>query len=305
MKLDNRYRHGVAILALLIVIVALLLVPKRVEESAPIEQPAKIEVVESVEEVKPTPILSPFDPNTVELRQLLEMGVDQTIAVNLLRFRAAGKIFRIQEELIECRGFNDSLYFALEPYITIGEQYRYKTNPTPEPQKYTPPTIKPLSDSISKVLESHKIFKNREKVLEEESIDLNHADSLTLIALPGIGAKSAEAIIRYRKLLGGYHSVTQLFEIPIITEENFSRFYKYFYTNIIDISKIDVNFASAVELSGHPYFTAARIRRLIKKRNTKGGWRNIEEMTEDNIFTSEEAQHVQPYLVFNTTENPE
>ncbi|MFR9651780.1 MAG: helix-hairpin-helix domain-containing protein, partial [Rikenellaceae bacterium] len=246
-----------------------------------------------------------FDPNTVELRQLLEMGVDKSVALNLLRYRAAGKVFRLKEELIECRGFSDSLYFALEPYITIGEEYRYKPKPAPEQPKYSQPAVEPLSDSISKILESHAKYRVQKSRLEEESIDLNHADSATLISLPGIGAKSAEAIIRYRKLLGGYHSVTQLFEIPIITEENFSRFYKYLYTNIVDISKIDVNFASAAELSGHPYFSAARVRRLTKKRNTKGGWRNIEEMIEDNIFTSEEAQHVQPYLIFSTIEDPE
>ncbi len=352
MKLSSEQRHGVVILTLLIVVVALL-------RGLFADKEVVTEVAQQhVQEVKlepKTPIPTPFDPNTVELEQLLQMGVDRSAAVSLLRYRAGGKVFRIKEEVIECYGFSDSLYFALEPYITIGEEYRpkprVKTAPQPikqerrvepkrEPLKLSAFRIDTLSvaylvetatmsrrqaevflkwrdmsgiysidelrecyvvdDSLATLLDRYIIYQQREVHLA----DLNHADSVTLVALPGIGAKSAEAIIRYRKLLGGYHSVTQLFEIPIITEQNFSLFHKYFFVNIVDISKIDINFASAEVLSGHPYFTPARVKRLTKKRNTKGGWSSIEEMIEDNIFNEQEARHVQPYLIFTPIESP-
>ncbi len=317
MGLNPEHRHGVTILALVVILITLIvtLASRRPEVADEPERAVHLSTdlrtSVDVDEPKGDALrMTLFDPNTVELKELLGMGVDRSAAVSLLRYRASGKIFRIKEELIECYGFNDSLYFALEPYITIGEEFRFK--PKPSASKIEPVAIasseesEARRDSVVATLKSHSAYRERNRnagKLEEGSVDLNHADSATLVSLSGIGAKSAQAIIRYRELLGGYHSVTQLFEIPIITESNFLRFYKYFYTNIVDISKIDINFASAVELSAHPYFTAARVKKLTKKRNTKGGWSNIEQMVDDDIFTKQEAQHVQPYLIFCTIEN--
>ena len=64
----------------------------------------------------------PFDPNTADYRTMLASGVPRTIAVNLLKWRESGKVFRIKEDVALCYGMTDSLYFMLEPYITIGEE---------------------------------------------------------------------------------------------------------------------------------------------------------------------------------------
>ncbi len=371
-KLSSEQRQGVSLLLLIVVIVALTTSLLRresrvevfdvVEDSVAIDLPKSVvsEFKESQQEVETKapfkPILSPFDPNTVELSQLLEMGLTKSQAVSLLRYRASGKVFRIKEELIECYAFTDSLYFALEPYIVIGEEYKYKpkqqrsvsVEQTPRvanvatqkrtfnPRQYRMDTVTSrffveigaltsrqaevlikwrdmsgiydiddlrecfvIDDTLAVKLHPYTIYQEREPKIAEGSINLNRVDSATLVKLEGIGSKSAQAIVRYRELLGGYHSVTQLFEIPFITEDNFSRFYRYFFVDLVDISKIDINFASAEELGTHPYFTQARIRRLLKKRKIKGGWSSIDEIVDDDIFTKKEAQHVQPYLDFN------
>src|SRR5665647_1059817 len=44
-------------------------------------------------------------------------------------------------------------------------------------------------------------------------LDLNSADSLHLLEIPGIGPVFASRIIRYRTLLGGYYAVDQLREV--------------------------------------------------------------------------------------------
>ena len=114
----------------------------------------------------------------------------------------------------------------------------------------------------------------------------------------GIGAKSASEIIRYRTLLGGYHSVEQISELKVITEENFAKILQQICCDSCKISKIDINFASPKLLEEHPYVSSRALRRIVKLRQLKGGWSRIEEMISDEIFTAEEAERIAPYLRF-------
>lgn len=65
----------------------------------------------------------PFDPNTVTYEQLRAMGLTQTQAANLLRYRSYGRVFRIPEDVAACYGIDDSLYRLLRPHIRIARRY--------------------------------------------------------------------------------------------------------------------------------------------------------------------------------------
>lgn len=69
------------------------------------------------------PVLRPFDPNTATFDELRGLGLSKHEAVSLLKYRAAGKIFRIPEDVTLCYGIDDSLYRRLAPYIRIGRRY--------------------------------------------------------------------------------------------------------------------------------------------------------------------------------------
>ncbi|MFR9620851.1 MAG: helix-hairpin-helix domain-containing protein [Rikenellaceae bacterium] len=354
-------RHSIAVLVLLIVI-AVLIAHRNDRQRVDDHTPEEVEMVaEVVQEYLPSPPkLETFDPNTVELTTLLKMGLTKSEAVSLLRYRAAGKVFRIKEELILCWGISDSLYFALEPYIAIGEEFRYKrdsvetktyaadrkTEEYEEAQPFMLDTVGAeyiascgllslrqaevllrwhatsqianeaelrecyvVSDEAAARMVKYIIFPE-DSVAEvaaaaqtpntepQPLINLNTADSATLRSVRGIGAKSVEAIILRREELGGFHSVDQLLELNVIMESNFEKIILQIFVDSCDISKIDVNFASAKELISHPYITNKMARRILHLKQLKGGWSNIEEMVEDKIFSSEEAQHVRPYLDF-------
>lgn len=64
-----------------------------------------------------------FDPNTVDYDQLRSLGLTKYEATNLLKYRAAGKVFRIPEDLTLCYGISDSLFRELRPWIRIGRKY--------------------------------------------------------------------------------------------------------------------------------------------------------------------------------------
>ena len=155
-----------------------------------------------------------------------------------------------------------------------------------------------VTTQMADSLKRYVIFPEKEPY--DGKVEINSADSSAHVALPGIGAKSAMAIIEYRKLLGGYVSIDQLSELKCITNENFARFSKQICCDSCVFSKIDINFAPASGMEYHPYMTRKAINRIIELRKSKGGWKSFEEIVNDNIFTKEQAVKLEPYLHFGT-----
>ena len=58
-------------------------------------------------------------------------------------------------------------------------------------------------------------------------IELNSADSLELLRLPGIGATFSRRIISYREFLGGFAHVNQLLEVYGISENTLENIKKH------------------------------------------------------------------------------
>lgn len=306
---------------------------------------------------------SAFDPNTADYRTMTEAGLPRNIAVSILKWREAGKVFRIREDVALCYGMTDSLYFLIEPYITIGEEFRIKPSNDYRREHYdnhseqgrsldsityTPFLIDTatadyllslgfsrreaelvvryremiggyrsmeefaecyaVDSAMAERLRPYIIFPKRDTSAtiynEREKIsfpiNINTADSATLRRVRGIGAKSVGDILRYRELLGGYYSVEQISELDVVTDENFRIISQQIYADSVDIKKISINFASPKVLEVHPYLSNRMLRRIINKRELKGGWSTIQEMIDDDIFTEEEAARVAPYLDFGT-----
>ena len=65
-----------------------------------------------------------FDPNEVTYEELRQLGMPKRTAAGLVKYRAAGKVFAVPEDVALCYGVTDSMYARLKPYIVIGEAYR-------------------------------------------------------------------------------------------------------------------------------------------------------------------------------------
>ena len=354
----RHYIRGVIVLIPLILIVIMLFYIAR--PKTPITTTEHIEEIDTANEHTDsiTFKLQPFDPNEADYKTMVEMGINREVAVNLIRWREAGKVFRIKEDVALCYAMTDSIYFAIEPYINIGSKYRFKdktysneykrdtTNKryTLSPFRIDTATTQYLRtigfssrqaslivryremingyrnfdefaecyavDSIMAArLKPYIIFPAQDTIQtsnvanELDHINVNIADSATLVKLRGIGAKSAQAIIEYRKLLGGYYNIEQIKELSVVTDENFCIFSQQIYCDSAEIEKIYINFARPKELEVHPYLSNRMLRQIINHRELKGGWSTIEEMIDCNILSQDEAQRIAPYLDFGT--NPE
>jgi competence ComEA-like helix-hairpin-helix protein len=265
------------------------------------------------------PRLFNFDPNTIEYHDLLRLGFKSGEALGIIKYRERGKVFEIPEDFAACYQVSEAMYIRLEPYIRIGERFRLRTwaetsssteRTTPALRATHPPEVNRLTRDVSETNidgEGRRYSppaeewqaKSDEAVLLPPLVDLNTADSARLIAVRGIGPATVTRIIEYRQRLGGFAAVEQLSEIRGMTEQNYERITEQIYIDPAVIRKIDINFAPAKSLAAHPYIRAQALRKLLKERQLKGGWRTVEELALDDIFTGEELEKLGPYLIFN------
>ncbi len=210
-------------------------------------------------DTRDTLTLTPFCLDTATVGYLSQIGFSARQAEVLIKYRDMRGGLRSIDELAECYVVSDEMVARLQPFLIFDAQE---------------PTEPPL-------------------------LELNRADSATLVAVRGIGAKSAVAIIDYRRRLGGFHRVEQLSEVRGITEQNYERIVQQIWCDSCEIQKISVIFAPAERLAEHPYLPPRTLRKLLKQRQLKGGWTTIEEMINDDIFSVDEAARIAPYLRFD------
>ena len=227
--------------------------------------------VKNEKSVKPSAELVQFRIDTASVEYLASVGFSRKQAEVVVKYRDAIGGITSEQELRACYVVSEEMANRLLPYVIFTEQKSATENEAKESEK---------------------------RAENAALVEINSADMEALVAVDGIGKKSASEIIKYRELLGGYHSIEQLSELNCVTEENFAKFLSQICCDSCKIKKIDINFAGPKELERHPYVSARTLRRIIKQRLLKGGWSRIEEMTEQNILSEEEAKRLAPYLRF-------
>jgi DNA uptake protein ComE-like DNA-binding protein len=255
-----------------------------------------------------------FDPNTVDYHALVRLGFERSEALGIIKFRKRGKVFEIPEDFAACYQVSEEMYRRLAPYIRIGEEFRLKpfARPNPDRDGMRHPERNSRAESVA---EPQKILRRPMRTPNDEVdpdvdtppalIELNTADSAKLISVVGIGERTVVSIMELRAQLGGFASVTQLSEVRGITEQNYERILPQIFVDTTVIQKININFAPAKRLSQHPYVKGGPhrkegevLRKLLKTRQLKGGWRTPEELITDDIYTTEELEKLRPYLDF-------
>ena len=175
-----RERRALVVFLLLAgVFVAGLLLAERRESAVSADRvEAEMEATVAADSVR----LFEFDPNTVEYADLRRLGLTSRMAVSLLKYRAAGKVFRIPEDVATCYGMTDSVYFILEPYIRIGREYALTPSPRREYREYLP--------------------RKPRRIVPRERFRIDTVSASYLASL-GFSVRQAEAIVRYRDLYEG------------------------------------------------------------------------------------------------------
>jgi competence ComEA-like helix-hairpin-helix protein len=130
-------------------------------------------------------------------------------------------------------------------------------------------------------------------------IELNSATIDDLVQIKGIGQNTAEAIIKYRKKLGGFVSVEQLLEIKTISHEMYDLFKQSLNTDKSKIKTISLNFGEIEEFVGHPYLNYYQAKEIIKFRSINGPYLEKSQLIKNKILLEQSYKKIEPYLTLN------
>jgi DNA uptake protein ComE-like DNA-binding protein len=212
-----------------------------------------------------------FDPNTVDPQKLENFGIPQYVIKSFAKYRNAGAKFYKKEDLKKLYGLKPNLYERMAPYIIIEET---------DPKDYT----------------SKKEYKKTET--ERALVDLNTADSLTLLKVRGIGPYLSSKIIKYRNALGGYVSIDQLYEIFNIKPEQVDAIKPFVFVNSSSIKRLNVNTADYLQLNWHPYISSKEANAIITYRKQHGLYKSRLDLEKVILLNKEMLDKIEPYLEY-------
>ena len=233
-----------------------------------------------------------FDPNTADSTQLLRLGLQSWQVRNILKYRAAGGVYRKKEDFARLYGLTVKQYRELEPYIRISDDYLpASTLLKHEKRDYRDGAHDSARQRyVSVPSERHY----QPKISEGETVVLNTADTTLLKTVPGIGPYFARKIVQYGERLGGYVSVDQLDEI-----EDFPLDAKP-YLVIADPAprKLNVNKLSLNELKRHPYINFYQARAITDYRRLHGPIHSLQDLRLSKDFPPEAITRLEPYVEY-------
>jgi competence protein ComEA len=232
--------------------------------------------------------IAPFDPNKVSSEYLIKIGLPGKVVSNWMKYIEKGGSFKSKEMVSKIYGMTPADYERISEYLV----FPVKENN----EKLQVKTVNIIS--IEKEF-SNRVDEKRENKtpLLIEPVEINSADSLKLLSVPGIGPTLTSRIIKYRKMLGGYYSVEQLREVYGLKEEHFELALPHLAVNRDLINRFNINFSSVNEMGRHPYIGYKIAKRIVKRRDANGKYESPEQLS--SVIPLDSLTRMLPYLLFN------
>jgi DNA uptake protein ComE-like DNA-binding protein len=167
--------------------------------------------------------------------------------------------------------------------------------------------ITDISDSLLQIISPN--FKFPEWIVKNKSTevfssyyerDLNSASINDVYKATKIDYKVASRIINYRKKLNGFLSFDQLDDVYGLSKENMENIkQKFVLESFPTIQKININLASAIELSQIVYISDYLAVNIVDERVLREGFSNLDQLRFVHGFPLEKLERIKLYLTIN------
>lgn len=222
----------------------------------------------------PAPALFPFDINTIDADGLRSLGLEERSIEGLLRFRSKGGKVRHAADFDKLFSLTAAEKDRLRPWLRFSSE--------------------PRNDSAFR--EATPSERREVKSRLFEPVDLNSADSVTLLEVPGIGPAFAGRIIRYRERLGGFVQLKQLSEVFGVDSSRFEALAPLLKVEPKVSRKIDPATASEEELATHPYIGRVLARRWVAYREQRKNNFSCQDLAVLHGLDAVRIEKLRPYL---------
>ena len=234
-------------------------------------------ITENVTEARPFI----FDPNTLPVAGWRKLGLrDKTIST-IQKWLSHGGRFREAADLEKIYGLRKEEAIRLKPFVRISEKAK------------TYPAYKIDTGRTRTPVFTRSSFPKKRN---EFSVDVNSADTAAWIALPGIGSKLAQRVVKFRDRLGGFYSVEQVAETFGLPDSTFQLIRKFLHCTNPAVKTMDPNVAGIEELKSHPYFRFNLANAIVQNRQQHGNFKTLDDLKRIPIITDEIFEKIARYL---------
>lgn len=252
---------------------------KKWEEAQVLLEKQKERVKEQKKQFTQKRTLTPFsfDPNTVSAEEWITMGFSQKEAAMVVNFRNKGGKFYKKADVLKLYCVNEEDFNKLKDFIKI-EAY----------------TEKKGGDTILKKTNKSTPYKKKKYV--PLIVEINSADSVTLLKLRGIGPVFARRIINYRTKLGGFVKKEQLMEVYGVDSLRYSKFASQILLDTTRVSKINLNSVGFKTMLKHPYFEYFMVKAIFDYKRSIGEYKQVEDLRQIKLIYEQLYQKIMPYV---------
>ncbi len=254
---------------------------------------------------RPMPYLELNSADSADLDSL--PGIGPVLSARIIRYRNSIGGFSDFEQLSRVFGMKPETIAKIQPMVCINPPFGRKLEKFQDTREW----------NIRESRFDMENQSNREKVpfpktipLPEgseisELLDINSADSLQLIQVPGIGPVFASRILERKARLGYFHSLNQLTEIRGIYGESFERIKDRL--EVIPPSEsgegrnshgILINEWPVETLAAHPYIGWKNAKLIVSYRDAHGAFHSMEDCRKMQVIGEVFWGKVEPYLRF-------
>ena len=254
---------------------------------------------------KPSVELFSFNPNTVTSDSLQMLGFTARQAQSIINYRQKGGVFRVKKDFAKMYVEDSLKYTLLSSYILLpdnlpAQKATIKNSLGKKSAVVRQPYIKEKKTIIKDSVYGTKI---RQEYKKPGIVDLNKADSTSLVGLYGIGPYYAKKILRYRERLGGsFVSIHQLKEIDGFTQEKFQSIENRICINENGIIRFSFWEIDDTFLKKHPYIGAYAARGVMLFLSRNQGLRGLsgkemlDIMEKEKVLSAEVVKRLEKYI---------
>jgi len=236
-------------------------------------------------------VLFNFDPNTADAETLVKLGFSERQASTLINYRKAGARFRKPSDIYRVYGIDSVFAAALIPWIGIAPEAEQAGS-----ERKVPPEVSPVrTRSEGRVARTDAEMNSPEK--SAVVIDLNGCSASDLEQLPGIGEVLSARIVKYRDLLGGFVSVSQLTEVYGLDSSAVDKIRGRVTVTGDGIRIICLDTCSWGQMARHPYLGPEAARAIMKYRSLMGVGFEVDDLVLQKVISGEQAARIAPYVL--------
>lgn len=209
---------------------------------------------------------APFDPNNYPKENWVKLGLSDAQAESIKKFEAKGGRFYKKEDLKKLYVISEDFYAHIEPHLLFPEKAA-KTQP--------------LNTTTEK---------------PGLKVDINKADSVSLVNLTGITPAMAKRILSVRSSFGGFHSLEQMKDLYGFRAENFDKLSNQAFVGPVSIKPVNINYCTFKELMAVPGMRYETVKPIINHRERNGSFKKTEDLLGFNLVEPGLYAKIVPYL---------